>query len=235
MDVAAVDPAHQVGTAHDVSPLVRRPHLHGDVVGLIEVQIVVGLQQGVGELGVGDALFTTLDAAADRVTTQQVIHAEVLAHVTQVIHQGHGPQPVQIVDIQGVGTVHGDQKIVDGAAVAGGVGFGGTGVEQNPLVGLERRIPDLAGGTAHQHHRTVAGSPEPGQQGDGQQVADGERIGGGIKAAVHRPRPGGQMLAQAVGVGGLVDQAPPGEVVKQFGHACDATCRADGPRSPHWS
>ena len=50
------------------------------------------------------------------------------------------------------------------------------------------------------------------------QVADVQRRRGRVEAAIERDRPCGQRRAQLVDVGGLRDQAAPGEVVEDVGH-----------------
>ena len=96
MRVGAVDLVDQVHPADHVAPLVVAPRLQGAPVAAEELQEVVGLEDLVGELRVGDALVGG-DAPRDDVLVQHGAHAEVLANGAQQVDRTHLLRPVEVV------------------------------------------------------------------------------------------------------------------------------------------
>ena len=82
-DLVAADPADVVDAHGDVAPLVAAAELHVAAVVEVQAEEVVGLQQHVAELGVGDPLVRALEAALDRLLGHHLVDREVLAHVAQ--------------------------------------------------------------------------------------------------------------------------------------------------------
>ena len=71
----------QPDAGDDVAPLVGAADLQRAAVPLVQLHVVVGLQQHVAELGVGDAV--TFEPAPDRVAVEHHVHREVLADVAE--------------------------------------------------------------------------------------------------------------------------------------------------------
>jgi hypothetical protein len=67
---------------------------------MAQVEEVVGLQEHVAELGVGDAVFA-LDPRPDRFLGDHLVHRDVLADVAEKVEHPHGGRPVGIVDQRG--------------------------------------------------------------------------------------------------------------------------------------
>ena len=87
-DLVAADPADVVDAHGDVAPLVAPAELDVAAVVEVEPEEVVGLEQHVAELGVGDALVRTLEAALDGLLGHHLVDREVLAHVAEVLEGG---------------------------------------------------------------------------------------------------------------------------------------------------
>jgi hypothetical protein len=68
---------------------------------------VVGLEQHVAELGVGDALVGAGQPGLHRVLGHHLVDGEVLPDVPQEVEQGQGLEPVSVVDQEGTGPVVG--------------------------------------------------------------------------------------------------------------------------------
>ena len=84
----------------DVAPLVRTADLQGAAMLLVESGEVIGLEQHVRELGVGDPLIGPLEARADRLLGHHLVHREVLAHVSEELEHRERAQPRSIVQQQ---------------------------------------------------------------------------------------------------------------------------------------
>jgi len=131
----------------------------------------------------------------------------VLAHVAQELERRHGLGPVGVVDQRG-GVEPGlevEQSLqldLDG----GHVGAQGVAIEEVALVAAPARVAHHPGGPAGQGERPVPGQLEPAQRQLAEQVAEVERVGGGIETDIHPDRPVGQALGQRLEVGGVVDQ-----------------------------
>ena len=140
---------------------------------------VVGLQEHVAELLVGDALLP-LEAGPHRVLGHHLVDPEVLADVAQEVGEAQLPQPLGVVDHLDLGA----EDALDLGPDAGGVGL--------DLLGRHRRaLGVLAAGVAHQRRAPaeeddgpVAGPLEPGHHHQRQQAADVEAVGGGVEADV---------------------------------------------------
>ena len=71
----------------------------------MQAQEVVGLQEHVAELGVGDALVRPLEPALDRLLAHHLVHGEVLPHVAEEVKRGQLAQPLAVVEEEGVGQI----------------------------------------------------------------------------------------------------------------------------------
>ena len=86
-----------VDAGGDIPPLVRSADLKFAAVALVERHEVVGLQQHVGELGVGDPLLA-IEAALDRLFRQHRVHGDELADVTKKLECGDVLDPRTVID-----------------------------------------------------------------------------------------------------------------------------------------
>ncbi len=73
----------------------------------------------------------------------------------------------------------------------------------------------MPGGPAGERERPVTGHLEPAQTELAHQVADVQRIGGGIEADVDTDRPLVETRPEELQVGRVVDQPTPAEIVDQ--------------------
>ena len=80
--------ADEVDAGGDVAPLVRAAHLELDVVVLVQPPEVVGLQEHVAELGVGDAV-VALHPGPHRLLGHHLVDGDVLADVPQELEHAH--------------------------------------------------------------------------------------------------------------------------------------------------
>ena len=92
--------AHQFGAHGDVAPLVRTTELQRAVMGLVEVQKVVRLQEHVRELGVRNADIGAIETALDRVLGNHLINREVLTGIAKKVSQRNRRKPISIVQEQ---------------------------------------------------------------------------------------------------------------------------------------
>ena len=167
---------------------------------LEQLHVVVGLQQHVAELGVGEA---GAEAAAHRLLRQHLAHRHVLADVAQEVDGRHRHGPGAVVEQAGLG---GARLEVDEAPQLGDDVLEVAGqdlvVEQVPLLGSPARIADHAGRPARQGDRTVAVLLEATQDQQADEVAGVEAVGGRIAAVVEDDRsfdePSGQRVAAVV-------------------------------------
>jgi len=96
MDVRGIDSTHQVNARGDVAPLIRSPGLQDTPVLAEQLQVVVGLQQLVAELGVADAVLG--QAGCHRFAIEHAVDTEVLAHIAQELQRIETLGPVVVVD-----------------------------------------------------------------------------------------------------------------------------------------
>ncbi len=191
IDLGLIEPAGEVHAAGDVAPLVVATYLQGAAEALVEHREVLGLQQGVGELGKRDALIRAGEALAHRLAGQHGVDREVLADVPQKIEGGHLPHPVGVVDQQRRRQpfARRQQRFYLGRQ-AGHPALHRLGAVEAALARLEAGIADKTGGPAHQGHRGVARQLEAAQHQQRHQMADMQAAGGGIEAAVDGARAG---------------------------------------------
>ena len=143
----------------DVAPLIRAADLQPAAVPPVQLHVVVGLQQHVAELGVGDAL--ALEPAPDGVSVQHDVDRKVLADVAQEFDRAQLGRPGQVVldNRAGGRIVEVDEPLQLPADAFGPVGDGVGGVE-SALAGVAR-VADHAGRSPGQHDRPVPGPLEP--------------------------------------------------------------------------
>ncbi len=86
----------EIDARQDVAPLVRAAHLQLAAVVPVEVVVVVGLQQHVAELGVGDAMLPR-HPSLHALPGDHLVDRDVLADVTQEVQEAQLPRPVEVV------------------------------------------------------------------------------------------------------------------------------------------
>ena len=191
----------------DVAPLVGAAHLQLDVVVLAEVPEVVGLEQHVAELGVGDPVLA-LHAVPDRVLGHHLVDGHVLADVTEEVEHSDRGGPVGVVDqgglqwpgleVQQALELHLDGRDVVVERVP---------VEQVALLAATAGVADHPGGTAGQRERSVTGQLQPAQRELPEQVPDVEAVGGRVEADVDADRSLGQPGGEGLPVGRVLHEA----------------------------
>ena len=215
--LVAADLADEVDAHGDVAPLVAAAEL--DVAAVVEMQAqeVVGLEQHVAELGVGDPLIRTLEAGLDGLLGHHLVDGEVLADVAQVLEGRQRAEPVGVVEQQGAAVVEVEELAQLGADRLE-VALDGLEVEQLALVLLAARVADHARAASGEGDGPVARLLEPAQRAELHEVAHVEAVGRRVEAGVDR-EPGLVEALREVRVGHLVDQAAEGEVLRERGHA----------------
>ena len=215
MGLPAQPAAHQVDAGNNVAPLVVAADLQGAAVALRQFHEIVGLQEHVAELGVGNARVVALQPAADGVALNHGIDRKVLAHVTKEADDVDPPRPVEIVRHDGAGVALEIQKRLDLPPNPFDPAADHRLVVQPPFIVPERRVADQSRGAAEQQDRAVPLDLEAPQREQRDQVADVQAVGGGIEAAIKRAHPPGEMAAQPAFVGRLRHQPAGFQVIKQ--------------------
>ena len=92
-----VQTAGQVDTGSDVAPLVGTADFQNCAMTFVQFGKVVALQQGVGELGEGNAHIVALDTLFDGLFVQHSVDGKMLADVAQEVEAVHAAEPVGVV------------------------------------------------------------------------------------------------------------------------------------------
>ena len=189
----------------------------------VEAQEVVGLQQHVAELGVGDALLGSLEAGLDRLLGHHLVDGEVLADVAQVLEHRQRAEPVGVVEQQGpaLGQVEEPPQLGPDALEVGGESRGSSSLRSSYLPPGSPIMPVPPPASAMGRWPALL---EPAQVAELEQVAHVEAVGRRVEAGVEGEARLVETFRQ-VGVGHLVDQAAEGEVLRKRGHASDAAIR----------
>ncbi len=192
---------------------------------VVEGEEVVGLEQAVGEFGVGDALVARLQADAHRVPGHHGVDREVLADVAQEADEVELAQPFEVVDQQGAAISAGAarpgaevEEALELAAQTGEVGRDLLASQHRPFGIPARGVADQAGAAAHQGDRAVAGALQTGESQHRQQAPDVQAGGRRVEPDVGGEALLAHLVAQ-LGRGRLVDQPALLEVgVEVVGH-----------------
>jgi hypothetical protein len=212
--LCALPPADQLDPGGDVPPLVAAAHLHLALLGPEEVPEVVGLDQHVAELGVGDAHF---HPAAHRFLLEHVAQREMLPDVAEEVHQGNATQPVGVVPHPGgVGPLE-REEARQLPREAPGVPVDLLQAQDRPLLALPAGVTDHPRPAADQRDGRVPVTLEPGEAHHRHQAAHVQRVGRGIEAHVGGEPPFRQALRQPRGR--ILHEAPGRERAEQIGHS----------------
>ncbi len=178
----------------------------------MQLHVVVGLQQHVAELGVGDAL--PLQASPHGIAVEHHVDREVLAHIAQELDRGQltGPGQVVLHDRPCRRLVELDEPLQLSTDALGPVGDGVRGL--HGALPAVAGVPDHPGGPACQHDRTVSGLLESAQREQRNEVAGVQAGRGRVESRIDRERPVGERVRQRVPVGRLRDQAAPFQLIE---------------------
>ena len=187
--LSAEGAANELRAGGDVAPLVRAAHLQFAVLGLVEVEKVVPLEQLVGELCEREAVAgLAIEAFLDAVLGHHVVDGDVLADVAGEVEEGEVLHPVVVVDqfgrIGGVGA-----KVEEAGELrldAADVMAQGVLSEQVALGALARGVANHACGAADEGQRLMPSALEVAEHHDRAKVTDVKRVGGGVDADVGR-------------------------------------------------
>ena len=216
MDRGALDLVDEVHPAHEVAPLVVAADLQGAAVASVELEVVVGLEDLVAELGVGDALLAG-QAPGDDVLGEHGAHAEVLAQVPQEVNGAHRLGPVQVVDDLRRVVPAEVEKVLELFLQAGRpAGNDVLGVEA--ALPLGARVADEAGRPTHQRQRTVPGQLKMAHDLDGYEVPVVKARRRGVEPAIEGDGPVAERRSQRVNVGVLGDEPAPLQFVQDVRH-----------------
>ena len=173
----------------DVAPLVAAAHLQFAVLGLVEVEEVVALQQLIGELGERHAVLElTVEAALDAVLRHHVIDGDALADFASEVEEGEVLHPVVVVDqLSAVGCVAFEveevcQLLLDALHVVAQ----GFLVQQVALLAFSAGVAYHAGCSADECDGFVAAALQVTQHHHTAEVADVQAVGRRVDADVGR-------------------------------------------------
>jgi hypothetical protein len=195
----------EVDAVHDVAPLVGATHLEEAALAAVELEEVVGLEDHVVELEKRQRLLA-VEARLHALEGEHAVDREVAADVAEELEivepvepfgvVQHDRLPGRVVEVLG-------EDAADRRDVRRDLG----GREQRALVGAERGIADLGRAAAHQRDRPVAGLLQPAQHHDVEQMADVERLGGGVVADVGGHDTGQKLRIEGGEVGAVLQVA----------------------------
>ena len=203
---------NEIETRGQVAPLVGTAELEHAVVMIVQVQIVVALQHLVAEFSEGDALFG-IQATGDDVLRDHRSHAEVLADVTQEVQYVHRGGPIVVRDEgDGIGALlFKDAANLDAQTLTPLFHYV-LGVE-DAFAGLTR-IADQTCGTTHQCDRMMTGFLKVAHDDELDEVADVQRGGGRIEAAIIGDGLSVQRFGESIPVSGLGNQPAPFQFIE---------------------
>ena len=179
----------QLEARGDVAPLVGAAHLHLDAVLPVQGREVERLERHVAELGEREP---ALEPRLDGVLGQHVRHREVLADVAQVVDQRDRARASRSCWPSRPGRGPGEKSrnrsscAWIAATLCSRVGTS----SRFALGGAPRRVADHPRAAADQRDRPAAVLLEPEQAEDRDQVADVERVRGGVEPDVGGDRAG---------------------------------------------
>ena len=199
----------QVHAGNDVSPLVTAADLQRTAVGVVQLNVVVGLKQHVGKFSVGDAVI--IQAALNRVASEHGVQRKVLTDVAQKLRHRQVLRPVVIVhEAGGMLTIkiNKSRELVNDAIGP----FRHLVVRQHGAFTDVTGVTDHAGGTTRKHNWVMPRLLETTQHQKRHQMPGVQRRAGRVEPAVQ----GNGLFArltELVKVGGLVDQAAPLQLI----------------------
>jgi hypothetical protein len=207
MGFSAAHAPNQIHARRDVSPLIAPTHLQRARKAIVQHEIVVCLQQGVAELGVGDS-FVTLGAPLHRFFCEHRIHGEVFSHVTHELDRAELREPLTVVHkASGIGAIVEIQKASELRANAGNVFLDTIWSEQLTLARLATGIADKTGAATDKRDRRVPLPLHVRKRHHDEQRSDVQARRGGIETDIAHDPFAREHLADAFG--GVIDEAAP--------------------------
>ena len=187
---------------------------------LVEVEVVVALQELVGELGERHALGTVLarEATLHRILRHHIVDGDELADVADEVKEREVLHPIVVVDeLCVVGSIALEieelgQLLADALLVVTQHRL----INQYTLLRLARRIANHTRGSTNQSVRLVSATLEVTKHHHTHQVADVQRVGGGVNTKVSR----GHLLLELLFSAGhhILDHAAPSEFFYKIFH-----------------
>ena len=175
------------------------------------MQEVVGLQQHVAELRVGDPLIAPLEPGLHRLLRHHLVHGEVLADVAQEVEDPQFPQPLTVVDQEAPSAGEVDEAL-ELAAHGPEVRLQLLAREERALRRLAPGVADHARAAAGEHDGAVARLLEAPQGAQLHQVPHLQARLRRVEARIDSDGLGRQQRGERVAIGDLVEQAPPFEL-----------------------
>ena len=202
------------------------------------MEVVVGLEQHVAELGVGDALLGALEAGLDGLLGDHLVDGEVLADVAEEVDEAVAAEPLGVVEQQALGLARRRRQVEEAARAGPGSPRGWPASCSAESRGRSSDLPPGSpirpGAAAGEQDRAMAGELQPAQGEDAEQVADMQAVGGRVEAGVGGRRPGVEQRPERF-VAHLVDEAAKREILREgrhlkacHGHGSATSGRADG-------
>ena len=154
---------------------------------LIQKQEIVALQQLVRELGVTHSLLRFQPLFHADLLRHHSPNPSVLPHIFQKIQQLDLLPPIVVVEDDGVlGEDSGDGGLnAEGVAAERVEVEVEVEVEVGTLKGLAGGVADVSGGSVDEGDGLVAEAVEPGEDDEAEEVAEVERLSGGVETAVN--------------------------------------------------
>ena len=212
--------ADELETHRDVAPLVAPTQLQAALVGVVQVEVVVCLEQHVAELGVGDALVGTLEARLDGLLGSHLVDGEVLAHLAQELDQAERAKPLGVVEQKSLSCSGRRREVQEAPELAPyplEVCLKLLARQKGAFVRLATGIADETGAPAGEKYRAVAGHLEAAQGENTEEMADMEAVGGRVEPGVSGQVPVVEHLEEGF-VAELVDEAAKFEVSRDLPH-----------------
>ena len=164
--------ADKLHTRRNITPLIRPADLQPALILAVQMIVVVCLEQHVAELGVAYSLFSALQPCADAFFGDHGVHGEMLSHIPQKIDVVQFPQPIVVLHQQERVRALSFKKETDLRGYAGNVFFDLLFVQQCPLFGFARRIPDEPCGRTDQGNGPMTGALKFAHEEERQHAAD---------------------------------------------------------------
>ncbi len=169
------DATDQLHTGGDIAPLVRAAELETDILRLIEVQVVVSLEELVGEFGEGEPLDgICLETLPHRLLRHHIIDRDVLTDVADEVEEAVVLHPVVVIDqhrcILGIAVEV--EKLLQLLLDAGLIVPQRLLIEEVTLLGLTRGVTDHTGSATDEGDGPMTGSLQVSEHHDAHQVTD---------------------------------------------------------------
>ena len=181
--------ADEFGAGGDITPLVASTHLQAAALLLIEMKEVVALQQLIGELSERHTVLgLTVETALDTVLSHHIVHGDALAYLTGKVEEGEVLHPVVVVhEFGSIGSITLEveemaELLLDALYIVAQCLLG----EEVALLALAGGVANHTGGTAHEGKGLVTSLLKMTEHHHATEVADMERVGGGVNAYIGR-------------------------------------------------